>query len=68
MQLQLLDTAIGLVTAFFLLSVVASAAVEVGSRLLRKRAKDLDMVLGRLIDESKHSGHSAANLNENYMY
>ena len=46
---QALEVAIGLVLMFFLLSLIASSAVEVVSQLLRKRSKDLAKVVGRMI-------------------
>ena len=49
MQLQLLEVAIGLVAAFFLVSVMASATVELGSVLFKKRSKDLRIVLDEML-------------------
>ena len=49
MQLQIIEVAIGLVAAFFIVSLVASAAVEVGSTIFRKRSKDLRIVLDTML-------------------
>ena len=49
MQLQLIEVAIGLVAAFFSVSVMASAAVEFGSVIFKKRSKDLRIVLEKML-------------------
>lgn len=46
---QILDTAIGLVLMFFVISLAASTIVEVYARLLSKRAKNLEAVLGSML-------------------
>ena len=48
MRVQVLDSIIGLVAAFLLVSIMASAAVELGSTLFQKRSKDLQVVLDRI--------------------
>ncbi|MEV4349919.1 hypothetical protein AB0J83_36135 [Actinoplanes sp. NPDC049596] len=49
---QALETAIGLVLVFFVLASLASAVVEGVSRLLRKRAKDLEETIGQMLSGS----------------
>ena len=49
---QALEVAIALVLMFFLISLIASAAVELISQILRVRAKKLEGVLGAMIGES----------------
>lgn len=46
---QALETAIGLVLMFFVVSLAASAFVETLSRLLGKRSKDLEKVIGAIL-------------------
>lgn len=48
---QALEAATGLVLLFFLLSLIASSAVEVISQLLQKRARSLAAVVARMIGE-----------------
>lgn len=47
-----LETAIGLALLFFVLSTLASAVVEGVSRLLRKRARDLEQTIGQMLSGS----------------
>jgi hypothetical protein len=49
---QALETAIGLALLFFVLSTLASAIAEGVSRLLRKRAKDLEQTIGQMLSGS----------------
>ncbi len=49
MQLQALEVAIGLIAAFFTLSVLASVFVEICSTWFRKRSKDLMVVLDAML-------------------
>jgi hypothetical protein len=49
---QALETAIGLTLVFFVLASLASAIVEGVSRLLRKRAKDLEETIGQMLSGS----------------
>ncbi|MET0416359.1 MAG: hypothetical protein ABW022_10095 [Actinoplanes sp.] len=49
---QALETAIGLALLFFVISSLASAVVEGVSRLLRKRAKDLEETIGQMLSGS----------------
>jgi hypothetical protein len=49
MQLQVIEIAIGLVAAIFLVSIIASAIVEMGSTIFRKRSKDLRIVLDDIL-------------------
>lgn len=46
---QAIETAIGLAVMFFIVSLGASTIVEIGSRLMTKRAKDLEHVVGALL-------------------
>ena len=46
---QVLETAIGLVLMFFAIAFAASALVEIYSRLLSKRAKDLESTVGAML-------------------
>ncbi len=52
MQLQLIEVAIGVIAAFFLVSVMASAVVEIGSNLFRKRSKDLEQVIKQMLSST----------------
>ena len=52
---QALEVAIGLVLMLFMLSLVASSAVEVLSQLLRKRAKDLAGIIDKMVGEPNDS-------------
>jgi hypothetical protein len=47
-----LETTIGLALVFFVVASLASAIVEGVSRLLRKRAKDLEMTIGQMLSDS----------------
>ncbi len=49
---QALETAIGLALLFFVIASLASAIVEVISRILRKRAKDLEETIGQMLSGS----------------
>ena len=49
MQLQLVEVAIGVVASYFLVAVMASAAVELASVLFQKRSKDLKIVLDTML-------------------
>jgi hypothetical protein len=49
---QALEAAIGLALLFFILSSLASAVVEAVSRVLRKRAKDLEETIGQMLSGS----------------
>lgn len=49
MQLQVIEVAIGLFAAFFAVSLMASAMVEAGAALFRKRSKDLAVVLDTMM-------------------
>ncbi|SNY61119.1 hypothetical protein [Paractinoplanes atraurantiacus] len=49
---QALETAVGLALVFFVLASLASAIVEGVSRLLRKRAKDLEETIGQMLSGS----------------
>jgi hypothetical protein len=49
MQLQLIEVAIGLVAAFFIVSLIASAVVEICSIWFKKRSKDLQIVLDTML-------------------
>lgn len=46
---QALEVAVGLVLMLFLLSLIASSAVEVVSQILRKRSSDLHKVMARMV-------------------
>jgi len=46
---QVLETAIGLVLMFFVIALAASSIVEIYSRLLGKRAKDLEATVGAML-------------------
>jgi hypothetical protein len=48
-SMQVIDVAIGVVAAFFVLSIMASAIVEIISFALRKRSRDLQIVLNALV-------------------
>ena len=56
MQLQVLEVAMGLFAAFFLVSLIASALVEVLSQLLKKRSNDLDAVLTEMLAVQSTNG------------
>src|SRR5688572_30439114 len=49
---QALEAAIGLALLFFIVSSLASAVVEAVSRVLRKRAKDLEETIGQMLSGS----------------
>jgi hypothetical protein len=49
---QALETAIGLALVFFVLATLASAIAEGVSRLLRKRASDLEKTIGQMLSGS----------------
>jgi hypothetical protein len=49
MQLQVIEVALGLVAAFFVVSAIASAIVELGSTLFKKRSKDLEIVMDSML-------------------
>src|SRR5688572_29756382 len=51
---QALEVAIGLVLMFFLISLLASAIVELISQWLGKRARDLEKVLDAMIGKKTH--------------
>lgn len=51
---QALETAIGLALLFFVLASLVSAIVEGISRLLRKRARDLEQTIGLMLSGSTH--------------
>jgi hypothetical protein len=46
---QVLETAIGLVLMFFVIAFAASSIIEIYSRLLSKRAKDLERTVGAML-------------------
>lgn len=46
---QALETVIGLVLMFFVIALGASSIVEIGSRLVSKRAKDLEKTIGAML-------------------
>ena len=50
---QALEVAIALVLTFFLISIMASAAVEIMSQLRKKRADDLERVIGVMLGDSE---------------
>jgi hypothetical protein len=50
---QALDVAIGLVLAFLIVSLVASAVVEGVSMLLKKRSKDLESVIAAIMSDPR---------------
>jgi hypothetical protein len=54
---QVLEVAIGLVLAFFLLATVSSAVIEVISAVVRKRAKDLEVALNAMLSGSSSEVH-----------
>ncbi|GAA0463622.1 hypothetical protein Ade02nite_30420 [Paractinoplanes deccanensis] len=56
---QALETAVGLALVFFVLASLASAIVEGISRLLRKRAKDLEETIGQMLSGSSTFDASA---------
>ena len=49
MQLRLIDVAVGLVATFFLIALISSALVEAGSMIFKKRSKDLEAVIGKML-------------------
>ncbi len=49
---QALETAIGLALLFFVLAALASGIVENISRLLRKRARDLERTIGKMLSDN----------------
>jgi hypothetical protein len=49
MQLQIIEVAIGVVAAFFIVSVIASALVESISIVFKKRSKDLRVVVDTIL-------------------
>lgn len=49
MQLRLIDVAIGLVATFFLIALISSALVEAGSMIFKKRSKDLEAVIAKML-------------------
>jgi hypothetical protein len=48
-QLRLIDVAIGLVATFFLIALISSALVEAGSMIFKKRSKDLEVVIAKML-------------------
>src|SRR4051794_13720213 len=50
---QVLETAIGLVLMFFIIAFAASSIIEIYSRLLSKRAKDLESTVGAMLAGSE---------------
>ncbi|WP_328324863.1 hypothetical protein OHA70_34365 [Kribbella sp. NBC_00382] len=57
---QTLETGIGLVAMFFIIATAASAITEVGSRLLKKRAKDLEKTIESMLSGKAPIKNSAA--------
>jgi hypothetical protein len=55
-----LETAIGLALLFFVVASLASAMVEALSRVLRKRANDLEKTIGQMLSRSTTSTDDAA--------
>ncbi|MCU1392650.1 MAG: hypothetical protein JWM34_1078 [Ilumatobacteraceae bacterium] len=49
MDSQVIEVAIGVAVAFFFVALIASGVVELGARLLSKRAKDLESSIGGLL-------------------
>lgn len=49
MELRLIDVAIGLVATYLVMSIMASAVVEFGSVVFKKRSKDLNIVLAEML-------------------
>ncbi len=62
MQLQLIEVAIALFAAFFLLSWIASAVVEMGATWFKKRSKDLDIVLRKMLQEESSANNPKPDL------
>lgn len=60
MQLQVIEVALGLFAAFFLLSVVASAVVALIGGVMKKRSKDLWHVVDQMINEYSDAAVPAA--------
>jgi hypothetical protein len=60
---QALETVIGLVVMFFIVALGASSLVEVWSRVLQKRAKDLERALGAMLAGQDNSESALAALN-----
>jgi len=56
---QSLDTAVGLVLLLFVLATAASSLLELVNRLGRKRSRDLEATLGRLLGGSGGGGAAA---------
>jgi len=54
-NLQVIEVAIGVFAVFFLVSLIASAFVEILSTMLSKRAKDLDKVIKGVISDGNMS-------------
>jgi hypothetical protein len=52
-QLRLVDVAIGLVATFFLIALISSALVEAGSMIFKKRSKDLEAVITKMLADPK---------------
>ena len=50
---QALDTAVGLVFLLFVLATAASSLLELGNRLVSKRARDLESAIGSLLSGDK---------------
>ena len=47
---QAIETAVGLILMFFVVSIMASAAVEIYSQITKKRARDLERVIAVMVD------------------
>src|ERR671914_2685832 len=60
---QVLETAIGLVLMFFAIAFAASSLVEIYSRLLKKRAKDLEQTIGAMLSGGEADADMAAAFN-----
>ena len=67
---QALETAIGLVTMFFIISLAASQIVEVWSRWVNKRAKTLEGALSAMLDgqETDQAKHVLASFESTSIY
>ena len=67
---QAVETAVGLVLMFFLVSIMASAAVEIASQVMKKRSRDLERVITVMIDgpEPKSAGDEVVRFKETTTY